>query len=431
MQGLLAQANPQLARLLDEQERQKAQQARMQGANYGNDAMGRFLSAASGAARSATEGGRTLANNVMGNERGMGAYEQAAVQAQQKQQDLLTKEKEQLTILKQQAKDSLYANESLGGNVVSNLLKAVDKDPTGKYAQAVLNKYGLPDLPEANAKTFGTVRHGDSASIIDLTSGEVVKTLVGEDAESATGGAGVNSAAEEGELEKYARTRITNMTTDKSLTPETRAYLQKEISSYRKATPDATFQTVANHLSGKLVDRLDLENVEQADKARKMMNTDMVHTLNTIDTILDNAEDVSQWEYLILQEIPGAQAKDIKANLKTLFAKISFDRLQRMRSESKTGGALGNVSNHEIGLLQNSLRALDPTSDSFVDNLRQVKKHYESIMVLYSGNEATAREYIGKSPDYLLDEETGQLYYTRDNPNDPNQWTPVGTLGNK
>jgi hypothetical protein len=96
MQGLLAQANPQLARLLDEQERQKAQQARMQGANYGNDAMGRFLSAYSGAARSATEGGRTLANNVMGNERGIGVREQAAVQAQAKEEAALLKDKQEV-----------------------------------------------------------------------------------------------------------------------------------------------------------------------------------------------------------------------------------------------------------------------------------------------------------------------------------------------
>jgi hypothetical protein len=414
---LLANMNPQMARLLDNQMRDQQVAQRSQGAGMlagltqAYTGMGDMAARALGAAP-------------------MGANEMQAVQAQQAQEAEQAKAAEQLTILKQQAKDSLYANESLGGNVVSNLLKAVDKDPTGKYAQAVLNKYGLPDIPEQNAKTFGTVRHGDSASIIDLTSGEVVQTLSGEDASNATGGV-ANPKQEATKLEDYARTRITNMTTDKSLTPETRGFLQKEISTYRESNPNATFQSVATHLSGKLVDRLDLENVEQADKARKMMNTDMVHTLNTIDTILENAEDVGEWEYLILQEIPGAQAKDVKANLKTLFAKISFDRLQRMREESKTGGALGNVSNHEIGLLQNSLRALDPTSDSFEGNLRKVKQHYETIMLLYSGNEETARSYIGKSPDYLLDEETGQLYYTRDNPNDPQQWTPVASLGNK
>jgi len=418
---------PEQAKLLDDQLRKQSLQQGV--TNYGNDSMGKFLTAASGAQRASEGFGMAAQRAIAG--RQIGANEAGAVQAQQAQQAEKAKAAEQLRVLKEQAKDSLYANESLGGSVVSNLLKAVDKDPTGKYAQAVLNKYGLPDTPEQNAKTFGTVRHGDSASIIDLTSGEVVQTLKGEDANNATGGGSKNSKQEANKLEDYARTRITNMTTDKSLTPETRGFLQKEISTYRENNPNATFQSVATHLSGKLVDRLDLENVEQADKARKMMNTDMVHTLNTIDTILENAEDVSAWEYLVLQEIPGAQAKDIKANLKTLFSKISFDRLQRMREESKTGGALGNVSNHEIGLLQNSLRALDPTSDSFEGNLRKVKQHYETIMLLYSGNEETARSYIGKSPDYLLDEETGQLYYTRDNPNDPQQWTPVASLGNK
>jgi hypothetical protein len=55
----------------------------MQGANYGNDAMGRFLSAYSGAARSMTEGGRELGNTVMGNKPAMGRREQMAIQAKE------------------------------------------------------------------------------------------------------------------------------------------------------------------------------------------------------------------------------------------------------------------------------------------------------------------------------------------------------------
>lgn len=86
--GLIAQANPQLARLLDQQEAQKAQQARMQPTNYGNDAMGRFLTAASGASRAMTEGGRNAANVVMGREAPVGPREQQALQALQTQQEI-------------------------------------------------------------------------------------------------------------------------------------------------------------------------------------------------------------------------------------------------------------------------------------------------------------------------------------------------------
>lgn len=86
IQGLLAQANPQLGRMLDQQARDKAQQERMKGTNYGNDAMGRFLTAASGAARTAAEGGRDFTNRLTGNTPGMGVNERAAVEAQQQQQ---------------------------------------------------------------------------------------------------------------------------------------------------------------------------------------------------------------------------------------------------------------------------------------------------------------------------------------------------------
>ena len=52
-----------------------------------------------------------------------------------------------------------------------------------------------------------------------------------------------------------------------------------------------------------------------------------------------------------------------------------------MRDESKTGGALGQVSNIELQLLQNSLTALDPIigEEAFKNQLEKVEKHYTNF----------------------------------------------------
>ena len=155
MQGLLAQANPQLARLLDEQERQKAQQARMQGANYGNDAMGRFLSAYSGAARSATEGGQALANNVMGNKPAMGRREQMAVQAQQAQQGSINQAKEMALL-------AVQSNTSLD-------------EQTRRKAQELIQSSSSPAQLQAIATRFGTPTKQGNAAVEKLNDGSVIR----------------------------------------------------------------------------------------------------------------------------------------------------------------------------------------------------------------------------------------------------------------
>ena len=85
MRGLLAQANPQLGRILDQQAQQQAQQQRMAPTNYGGSPMGMFLTAASGAARTATEAGQSVADDLTGRQAPMGPMETQALQQQQTQ----------------------------------------------------------------------------------------------------------------------------------------------------------------------------------------------------------------------------------------------------------------------------------------------------------------------------------------------------------
>jgi len=56
--------------------------------------------------------------------------------------------------------------------------------------------------------------------------------------------------------------------------------------------------------------------------------------------------------------------------------------LQEMRDKSKTGGALGNVSNIELKLLESTVNSLDANLDReiLLQNLKKVEMHYQNIM---------------------------------------------------
>ena len=83
-----------------------------------------------------------------------------------------------------------------------------------------------------------------------------------------------------------------------------------------------------------------------------------------------------------LSLIPGTPAYDTKMQIETVVSSIGFDRLQKMRDESPTGGALGQVSERELSQLNASLGNLrqSQSRDSFLRNLAQVKKHYKSTV---------------------------------------------------
>lgn len=69
-----------------------------------------------------------------------------------------------------------------------------------------------------------------------------------------------------------------------------------------------------------------------------------------------------------------APARNADAQLETLKSKVAFSALQAMRDASKTGGALGQVTERELAMLQNSLVPLNQaqTKDQFDKALRDL-----------------------------------------------------------
>ena len=73
--------------------------------------------------------------------------------------------------------------------------------------------------------------------------------------------------------------------------------------------------------------------------------------------------------------IGGTDALELQKTLDAIAANVGFDKLQAMRDLSKTGGALGNVSNVELNLLTSSLGSLSTEVgyDTFITNLERVQ----------------------------------------------------------
>ena len=61
----------------------------------------------------------------------------------------------------------------------------------------------------------------------------------------------------------------------------------------------------------------------------------------------------------LLSQLPGSQARDLKAGVDTILANLGFEELQDMRNNSPTGGALGAIAVQELQMLQATKTSLD------------------------------------------------------------------------
>lgn len=80
----------------------------------------------------------------------------------------------------------------------------------------------------------------------------------------------------------------------------------------------------------------------------------------------------------LLKALPATDALALKTALDPIKGNLSFGRLQEMRDESVTGGALGQVSNIELELLASTVASLDQNVDreTFLDRLDKVERYF-------------------------------------------------------
>ena len=122
--------------------------------------------------------------------------------------------------------------------------------------------------------------------------------------------------------------------------------------------------------------------------------------------LLDKDPEIAEWQGALVRvlgrktgDVIGAGSKTavLDTLLTTIKANIGFDKLQNMRDESPTGGALGQVAIQELIALQSSIASLDPKQGptSLKGNLQYILDTYSANMerLANSYDDATLRQY--------------------------------------
>lgn len=101
----------------------------------------------------------------------------------------------------------------------------------------------------------------------------------------------------------------------------------------------------------------------------------------TIDNAIKAISPYSTGYGSYLAGLPNTQAGELQNYLETIKANVGFDKLQQMRENSPTGGALGQVSDLENKLLQAVNGALDPRQSKVLkQNLLAIKSLYPQVL---------------------------------------------------
>ncbi len=94
-----------------------------------------------------------------------------------------------------------------------------------------------------------------------------------------------------------------------------------------------------------------------------------------------------------LLAIPGSDATDMAGLIETIKSNLATSELQKIRDASKTGGALGNVSNKDITLLESAVASLSQKQSP-----EMLRKNLGEVIRLYTKIQEDAGIKIGQSP---------------------------------
>lgn len=127
-----------------------------------------------------------------------------------------------------------------------------------------------------------------------------------------------------------------------------------------------------------------------ADEAAQNRGAMQEQTADVVTTDINRALEKMDSAFLpttgaggaLLQYIPGTAARDVAGLVQTVRSNIGIDKLQQMRDASKTGGALGSVTEKELAELQSVVGNLEQSqSDEQVRyNLKRVYNKYLDVV---------------------------------------------------
>lgn len=114
------------------------------------------------------------------------------------------------------------------------------------------------------------------------------------------------------------------------------------------------------------------QNVQPVDAYQQERNT---RVINQVDDLLKRTNVQTVGFASVGSFLPASLPRNFRADLDNLKANIAFGELQAMRNASKTGGALGQVSERELALLESAMAGLDQGQSpaNFKKNLQSIK----------------------------------------------------------
>ena len=155
--------------------------------------------------------------------------------------------------------------------------------------------------------------------------------------------------------------------------------------------------------AGKKLEKVNVAKEAAGVSASKV--TDATRVVANIDEMLSLSPEsaLGAVGQAAFKGVPWTDYQALETKTNSLRANTAFDSLQKMRDNSKTGGALGSISERELGLLQDTLAALEPTSKTFRQDLEVIKRRYQRIIDIEMGPE-------GGSPAYQTGPD-GRVFY--------------------
>lgn len=170
-------------------------------------------------------------------------------------------------------------------------------------------------------------------------------------------------------------------------------------------TPEVRESTIAGTNNARREGVLkDMEIEREREKLRQMEGAKDVtgELINVIDSTA-RAHLISRRKPLatgtlvtpLYNKIPGTPGRDLEGLLSTIGSNTAFDRLQKMREASPTGGALGAITERELDLLKNTIASLDTsqTDAEFQRNMQKVQAAYARTLMKVPGGKEAFKEW--------------------------------------
>jgi hypothetical protein len=181
---------------------------------------------------------------------------------------------------------------------------------------------------------------------------------------------------------------INTQVTSKTPTPDTQGFSVEDIPrTERKGVPQIASPSLP------LKNRQELMIVQPQEQAATTSIAISMRDINdTVDRLLQNQSGIKSATGFggeLQSRIGGTTAANAKADLDRVKSAISLSAIAKMRAESKTGGAVGNMTEKEWPRFESIYGSLEQaqTSDQVIKNLRELKglttETQESIIKKY------------------------------------------------